>query len=118
MIITPEEIYMLPADLKLKKEILAKIAQHYPDHAHFFNVEVKSGKTQGIIQVTHLGVTAEMGYSIAMKGIVNDPDLRQIVYFTGELLERYKLSREKRVDIVDQLQSVKRNNIGRAVHEQ
>jgi len=118
MILSLEEAAMKPSDLALKKEILAKIGQHYPDHVHFFRVTVKSGKTEGVIQVVHLGVTAEMGYQIAMKGVVNDPDLRQIVYFTGELLERYKLSREKHVDIIDQLQGVKRNNIGRAVHEQ
>jgi hypothetical protein len=118
MIITPEEARMTPKDLHLRKRIYAKIQQHYPEHVQFIKVTVRSGKNEGIIEVKHLGVSGEYGFCLPLSWLVNDPNLNQIMVYTGEFLERYKLSREKSVDIISELSSVKRNNIGRAVHEQ
>lgn len=117
MILTPEEARMTPTDLHLRKSIYAKLRQHYPAHTNFFNVLVRSGKTEGIVEVKHYGISGEYGFVLPLSWLVNDPNLNQIMIYAGELLERYKLSREKTVDIISELSSVKRNNIGRAVHE-
>jgi len=117
MILTPEEARMTPSDLHLRKRIYEKIKKHYPAHVGFINVLVRSGKTEGIIEVKHRGVSGEYGFVLPLSWLVNDPELNQIMIYTGEFLERYKLSREKTVDIISELSGIKRNNIGRAVHE-
>ena len=69
MILTPEEARMTPLDLHLRKRIYAKLKQHYPSHTSFFSVLVRSGKTEGIVEVKHLGISGEYGLTVALSSL-------------------------------------------------
>jgi hypothetical protein len=117
LVIVPEELNLSAQDRLLRRRILECIELHYPDHAEFCAVTVLSQQNKGIIQVRHMGIDAKYGYQIPIAWVENDPELKYIVQYTGELLERYCIPREKGGDVIEQLQGVKRNNLGEAVHE-
>jgi hypothetical protein len=97
----------------LAKQILTALNKAYPDWIAGWKVAIDT--EGGIVQVRNLLISGKMGFVMKITAI--DPEMRQVVRYAGELLERYRISREKNIDVTDAVNNVKRNYSGEAIHE-
>jgi hypothetical protein len=125
--IAEEEKAERPTTALLRKNILDVLHRHYPawsiwedpfdpQRTTAWLIDIKDFATGGIITVQNLYMTGDMGVMIKLANIVNDPDLKKVVMYVGELLERYGLSREKAVKMRDEIYKIKRDFKGHAVY--
>lgn len=82
--------FQTQADMTLAKTVGDTLFKHYPNH--LWGVHV----TQGIISVKNLGLSGQWGFVLHITKIISATDLDdKLMRAGGEILERYKLSREK-----------------------
>ena len=112
----------------MRKNILAVLEKHYPHMCQWpgdgisrlanrspWVIDIKDFKTGGIVTIRNLLLSGEMGVTIKMVSLDADPDYRSIIRFVGELLERYNITREKCLDIRDDIYGLDRDFRGHAI---
>lgn len=75
----------------------ARLNQHYPAFAGHWLITVS--EPGGTIMVSNTLLSGRMGFLMHINKI--DPEGRKIVRCAGELLERYKISRDRAFDILN-----------------
>jgi hypothetical protein len=86
-----------PADLMLAAAVYHKLDEHYPGHQWLANADHATGLVT--VQLLYLDVErkhARWGFVLHIDKLSSDPTLRAAVRAGGELLERFRLSRERR----------------------
>lgn len=81
----------------LRDSLLDRLDMAYPSFNGFWRVAVDP--VGGIVQVTNLLLSGRWGFVLKIASI--DPEGRKVVASAGELLERYRVSRAKVVDLSD-----------------
>jgi len=99
------------ANQAISKEVANTLDKAYPGHAW----AVKADVITGIVTVHNLNLSGEWGFILKIDALINDPSPKPIILAGGELLERFNLSRGKLRE--DELDSVKRDLRGAAIHE-
>ena len=81
----------------LRDNLLDRLDMAYPSFNGLWRVAVDP--VGGIVQVTNLMLTGRWGFILKIASI--DPEGRKVVMAAGELLERYRVSRARVVDLND-----------------
>lgn len=79
----------------IAKDIIATLELHYPAFKGLWRVTVDDAG--GVVEIVNVALSGRWGFLMHMNKI--DPEMRKVVRNAGELLERYKVSRSKRVDV-------------------
>lgn len=95
----------------LARNLIARLDSTYPAFAGAWRVIVN--EQGGTIEITNMMLSGKMGVLLHIAKI--DPEGRKVVRAAGELLERYRVSRSKAIDIRDMM--VRRNPIGELVYD-
>jgi hypothetical protein len=104
----------VPASISvLAKNILTALSKAYPKWDGSWRVEIDT--RGGIIQITNVAFSGEMGFVMHITQI--DPEMRLVVRNAGELFERFNIARKRAVDIRDALNSLPVLFDGSAPHE-
>ena len=69
----------------------------------------------GIVQVRNLLLSRDMGFAMHITKI--DPEMRKVRKAAGDLLERYGVARKRGLSIAQAMKDVKRDPVGRILHE-
>ena len=91
----------------LRDSLLDRLDVAYPSFNGYWRVAVDP--VGGIVQVTNLLLSGRWGFILKIASI--DPEGRKVVASAGELLERYRVSRAKRVDL-GEVVARQRNRLG------
>ena len=122
-----EEKAERPTTALLRKNIMACLHRHYPhmskwpgESAGFIErspwlIDIKDFKTGGVITIRNLLLSGSSGVTIKLKSLNTDPDLKIIMRNAGLLLERYKITREKALDIREDIYGMPRDFRGLAI---
>ena len=81
----------------LRDSLLDRLDVAYPSFNGYWRVAVDA--VGGIVQVTNLMLSGRWGFILKIASI--DPEGRKVVTAAGELLERYRVSRAKIIDLND-----------------
>ena len=100
----------------MANNILAALDKHYPAYSGEWNIQIDTRPTGGVLRVRNLLISGKMGFQIPLAWV--DYEMNNVVRYAGELLERFKLSRDKNVDVIDELKNLERNGIGEAKHDE
>jgi hypothetical protein len=73
------------ADTALAMRILQKLLDHYPGHPWW--VQIPPG--QGVAYIKHTLLSRTYGMVIHLSSLATDPDLKLVVRYGGEMLERW-----------------------------
>lgn len=107
----------MPAAVRtLSNNALVALSKHYPHVAEGWHLTVD--QHGGILQVRNLLLNGKWGFVMRIRAI--DPEMNNIVSHAGELLERYRVSREK-LDpkhAIEIVQDIPRNRIGDTIHDE
>ena len=95
--------------------VLTELYKHYPLYHHGWRIKVDTRKQGGVVTIQNELLSGQMGMTLHLNKI--DPELKAVTRAAGELLERYRQSRAKNGNIVDRLNELRVNRIGRAVHD-
>jgi len=79
----------------LRDSLLDRLDVAYPSLNGYWRVAVDP--TGGIVQVTNLMLSGRYGFIMKINTI--DPEGRKVVMNAGELLERYCVSRDRKIDL-------------------
>jgi len=119
VILTSETGEAVPGAVQtLANQILIALDKAYPsftDKNNNTSWNLKIDTQGGIIQLTNSLISGRMGVQLPISWL--DPEMRLIVQYAGELLERYCVSRDKHINVEDQIMKIKRNPVGEAVYE-
>jgi hypothetical protein len=91
---------ILPGDASLMAAVFDKLASVYPGHPW----AVMAARERGIVDVQLLYLvdaertSGRYGYTLFTRTLDGDPGMACVVRAGGELLERFRLSREKAAD--------------------
>lgn len=96
----------------LAKNLIARLEQHYPAFTGAWRVFVN--EQGGVIQVTNMMLSGKMGFLMHISKI--DLEGRAVVRAGGELLERYRVSRDKAYKIQTFI-DMPRNRMGNLTHD-
>lgn len=96
-------------DFELSKRIGEKLHKDFPGYLW----AVKADCKQGMCSVLNMSLDGEWGFYIRINEIQDDPSLKKIRQYGGELLERFRVSRKKFNP--DEVQSVERDFRNRLV---
>lgn len=77
------------ADLTLAKDASEKLAKHYPGHAWAVFVDSEGG----VMRIKCFDVSSRYGWTLHLRHIYGDPDLKCVIRAGGEILERANLRR-------------------------
>jgi hypothetical protein len=69
----------------------------------------------GVVSVRNLMLSGKMGFTMKIANI--DSEMRNVVRHGGELLERYRIARQKNTDMREALANMRRKPIGEAVYD-
>lgn len=100
----------------LMANILTALDKNYPGYKGTWTLRVDTREKGGVIQLTNNLISGRKGVQLPISWI--DYEMRVIVRYAGELLERYGLSREKIIDVVDEISGLKRDFTGEAIHDE
>ena len=111
-----------PTTFLLRKNILTALHETYPQVSKWADygittawvIDIQDFKTGGTITIRNLWISGKMGVRIKMRHSHTEI-LRQVVYYAGELLERYNIQREKGLDMREELLHIPRNFTGSAI---
>lgn len=107
----------MPATVRsLSNNVLTTLAKHYPHVAEGWQLTVD--EYGGILQVRNLMLNGKWGFLMRIVDV--DPEMHAVVRNGGELLERYRVSREK-LDpkhAIEIIQEIPRNAIGDTIHDE
>jgi len=98
------------ADMAMAKSIAEALHKQYPGHLWMVNAD--NGNNIATVQLG--GISGKFGFNIHLDKITAGMEL--IMRAGGEILERYNLSRGRRID--DDIGILKRDFAGRVAHEQ
>lgn len=87
---TGEASSALKADL-LCKHIGQTLKKHYPNRAWYVDVSIEGG----VAKILSPSISLRHGFLIHISGKTNDQIEKDVVRAGGEVLERFKLSRER-----------------------
>ena len=95
----PEEEKQKAEDTRLAEDVLRKLLHHYPGHPWWVQVP----PNQGVVIIKHCMLSGLYGMVIHTKDLNTDPNMRQVVRFGGEILERWGQKRAglKLDDMID-----------------
>lgn len=96
----------------MARNLIARLEQHYPAFTGAWRVFVN--EQGGVVQVTNMMLSGKMGFLMHISNI--DSEGRAIVRAGGELLERYRVSRDKAYKL-QSLIDMPRNRIGNLAHD-
>lgn len=111
----------------LRKNIMNSLMRHYPhmsvwpgEAAMFIDrspwmVDIKDFKTGGVVTIRNLLLSGNMGVTIHLSQLQQDPDFKLVMRYVGELLERYNITREKGLDMREAIYGMPRNWRGNAI---
>lgn len=100
------------ASATLARNLIARLEQAYPAFVGAWQVAVN--EQGGVIEVTNLHLSGRWGFLMHIAKI--DSEGRKVVRAGGELLERYRISRSRRIGIVlDSLSEARRDFRGELV---
>lgn len=111
MIQTATTLPLSGAGLTLARNLMARLNASYPAFDGAWRVTVD--EVGGTVEITNLMLSGKFGFLMHISKI--DPEGRKVVTAGGEMLERYRISRSKALDIRNML--VQRNNIGELIHD-
>lgn len=94
--------------------IVSTLDKHYPDWTGCWYITIDTHG--GIVQVRNIALSGRMGFQLPITQI--DPEYRVIWRMAGELLERYRIARQRGLDIVDAVKNMKRDYRGEAEHDE
>lgn len=116
-----------PTTYLMRKHIMATLMRHYPhmsvwpmrvsgmgDHSPWL-IDIKDFSTGGVVTIRNLMLSGKMGMQLPLKKIQEDANGSYLVSQVGELLERYKISREKGLDMREAILEMPRNWRGDAI---
>jgi len=130
-ILTPDDI---PESMKpkkastqvLHKNLMIALEKKYPGVSFLYDdhggkrtaweLEILDFKTGGVLTLKNLWISGRMGVTIKLKN-THDEIERQVVYYAGELLERYNVAREQALDMRENLLGIPRSFTGEAIHQ-
>lgn len=116
-----------PTTLMLRKNIMNVLRRHYPQVSYWpgddpnliarspWLIDIKDFDTGGVITIRNLILSGTMGTVLLMKDVQSDPDLKCVIMQVGELLERYKIAREKALEIRESIYGMPRDWRGHAI---
>jgi|APSaa5957512576_1039674.scaffolds.fasta_scaffold32457_1 hypothetical protein len=91
----------------LAKDVMAALIKHYPAYEQGWTVIVN--QRGGVINILNALISNRMGYTVLTVDLISDPSMRSVIMGAGEYLERYRLSREKVINVENSLSDVKRD---------
>lgn len=86
-------------------DLLDSLDRAYPSMNGFWRINVN--EAGNVITVTNLLLSNRNGFVMHIDKI--DPEGRKVVRYAGELLERYRISRSRHADVIDQVATGKRD---------
>lgn len=95
----------------LARNIVAGLNSAYPAFTGAWRVMVN--EQGGTVEITNMLLSGKMGVLLHIRKI--DAAGKKAVMAGGELLHRYRVSRDKALDIRDM--AVQRNNLGEIIHD-
>lgn len=118
MFLTADDGAVLSAENeRLGKRCLAVLQKHYPAYAAGWDVSINSG---GVLYIRNTLLAGRMGCAIHTAKLSNDPQLKKVMRYGGELLERYSLARSRSVSeeyVLDRLEDATRAHTGEMIAE-
>jgi len=109
------DLHYIPSGVStLANQVLEALNKKYPGFYGWWNVAIDT--KGGMIQVRNMRISGKMGF--VMRIVDVDADMKNVTRYGGELLERYRLSREKsKVDFTEEMVNMPRSYTGEAIHE-
>ena len=82
------------ANFEIAKAMAETLERHYPGHAWAVRAEISNG----VVHVFNLALSGKWGFILKMNDIMNDQGMKITIRAGGELLERYNLTRGRKLE--------------------
>ncbi len=103
----------------LAKNIIEVLDKHYPTYTGTWHILINTDPNAGVVQVRNLRISGTMGFQIPITWLHDHDTMMKLIKNNGgELLERFRLSRERGASVEDQLNDAKRNFKGELIHDE
>lgn len=105
ILLLEREASLRPADELLAHQVVDKLCAAYPGWV--WSVAFPPGQNIAVIRNMDLMPRMPWGYVLHKTDLYSDPSLRSVIRAGGEILERYRQSREMcRVDTIDPVRQI------------
>jgi hypothetical protein len=106
---------------------MATLWKHYPGYSKWpgniiatedqspWIIDIKDFSTGGVVTIRNKLLSGNMGVTIHLKKLQEDPDFKSVVMYVGELLESYNQTREKALEIRESIYNMPRDWRGNAI---
>lgn len=101
------------AVVSLGNQIMTALNKHYPQWQQGWKVSIDT--EGGVVQIRNLLLSGKMGFLLKIVDI--DPEMKKVVRFAGELFERYRVSRDRGIDLRNAIENLNRKPTGEAVYD-
>lgn len=111
MIVTDTQTPLSGVAITLGKNLMATLCRHYPQVSGGWHVTINTDG--GVVMVRNTILSGKMGFTVPISEL--DPEGRHIMRLGGELLERYRIERDKALDVRQMLAGAERHRSGEMV---
>lgn len=101
------------AVVTLHNNMMWALRKAYPHMADGWCIRIN--QSTGVLTVWNEMLSGKMGFDMKIADV--DPEMRKVVRFGGELLERYRIARDSALDMREAMENMERNFAGEAVYD-
>ena len=105
-----------PGIVNLHNDLLYALRKAYPAFAQSWRIVMNLD--QGVVDIYNNVVSQEFGFRVKMTEAQGPAGKTITINGGGELLERYRISREKNTDAVEAIDNLRFTRTGKVIHDE